>query len=120
MAKLFGKATVRIDGAELIKKQDGKINLGGVKRNVVKGNAVYGFTEEASEPSVEINHFIGAADDIDAINNADDVTVLFELDSGQQYVLAHAWLESPVEISEATDGGSTPLKFVAAKAERVS
>lgn len=119
MSKLFGRATVRIDGRELIKKQDGKLNLGGVNRNVVKGNEVYGYSEEPMEASIEINHFIAAGTDLDALNTASDITALFECDSGQQYVLAHAWLEAPVEIDEATDGGSTALKFVAPKAERV-
>lgn len=120
MARLFGKATIRLDGRELIKKQDGKLNLGGVQRHTVKGNEVYGFAEEAMEASIELNHFIGADTDLDALNNASDITGLFQCDSGQQYVLAHAWLESPVEIDEATDGGSTALKFVAPKAERVA
>lgn len=120
MARLFGKATIRLDGRELIKKQDSTFSPGGVNRNVVKGNEVYGFAEEAMEASVELNHFINRDTDIDAINNADDITVLVELDSGQQYVLAHAWLEAPLSIGEATDGGSTSIKFVAPKAERVA
>jgi len=117
--KLFGKATVRFDGEELIKKQDGSIDLGGVNRHPVKGNDVYGFTEEAQEASVELNAFIASNTNLEKIRNADDVTVLFTLDSGQQYVLAHAWLESPPKVSEATDGGTTSLKFTAVKAELV-
>ncbi len=118
--KLFGKATVRIDGQELIKAQDASFDLGGVQRNTVKGNAVYGFAEAAMEASVDINVFVASTTDLDAIASGDDVTVLFSADSGQQYVLAHAWLETPPKLTEATDGGKVPLKYVAPSAEKVS
>lgn len=118
--KLFGKATVRVDGQERIKAQDATCDIGGVQRNTVKGNDVYGFAEQAMEATVEINAFVDSATDLDAIAAGDDVTVLFSADSGQQYVLAHAWLESPPKMSEGTDGGKVPLKYVAVSAEKVS
>ncbi|MGH6714746.1 MAG: phage tail tube protein [Bradyrhizobium sp.] len=117
--KMHSKITVRVDGNELIKKQDGTLDLGGTQRNTVKGNDVYGYSEEAMPASVEINAFIAAATDLETIRNAADVTVLATLDSGQQYVLSHAWLETPPKISEATDGGSMPLKFISITAEAV-
>src|SRR5690625_4449565 len=117
--KMQSKITVLVDGQTLPKKQDGTLSLGGVNRNTVKGIDVYGFAEEAVEASVQINAFIGSQTDFETLPAAEDVTVLAQLDSGQQYVLAHAWLENPPEAGEATDGGSTPLKFVAVKAEPV-
>jgi hypothetical protein len=118
--KLFGKATVRIDGQELIKSQDAKFMLGGTVRNTVKGNEVYGYSEEAQEASVEINAFIASGTDLDKIASGTDVTVLVSLDSGQQYVMSHAWLETPPDVSEATNGGKTTLKYVATSAENVA
>lgn len=119
MAKMFGKAEVKVDGQTLLVDENSKLMTGGTKRNVVKGNGVYGYAEETMEASVDLNVFIDANTDLDAINNMTDVTVMFQCDSGQTYVLPHAWLESPVEPGAATSGGKTPLKFVAAKAERV-
>ncbi|MCP1375392.1 phage tail tube protein [Dyella lutea] len=119
MAKMFGKATVKVDGQTLLTDDASKLMTGGVKRNVVKGNEVHGYAEEAVEASVEMNVFINADTDLDAINNMADVTMMFQCDTGQTYVLPHAWLESPVEPGAATSGGKTPLKFVAAKAEPV-
>lgn len=119
MAKMFGKAEVKVDGQALFVDESSKLMTGGVKRNTVKGDSVYGYAEETMEASVELNVFIGANTDIDAINAMDDVTVMFKCDTGQTYALAHAWLESPVEPAAATSGGKTPLKFVAPKAERV-
>lgn len=119
MAKMFGKAEVKVDGQTLYTDENSKLTTGGKKRNTVKGNRVYGFAEETMEASVELNIFIDANTDIDAINAMDDVTVMFKCDTGQTYVLAHAWVESPLEPAAATSGGKTPVKFVAPKAERV-
>lgn len=120
MAKQLGKVTIKLDGQTLPKKQSATFNPGGTKRNTVKGNDIYGYSEEAMEATVDIDQFIGSATDLDAINAASDVTLLVSLDTGQQYVLAHAWLESPPDVTEATDGGSTKLKFVAISSEKVS
>lgn len=119
MAKMFGKATVKVDGQAMLVDDASKLMTGGNKRNVVKGTEVYGYAEEAMEASVDINVFIDANTDLDAINAMADVTVMFQCDSGQTYVLPHAWLESPVEPGAANNGGKTQLKFLAAKAERV-
>jgi hypothetical protein len=120
MAKMFGKAEVSSDGQRLLVDDASKLNLGGVKRNTVKGTEVYGYAEEAQESSVEVNVFIGADTDLDAINNTTDATITFKCDSGQCWVLPHAWLESPVEAGAKNTGGQAQLKFVAAKAERVA
>lgn len=117
--KLFGKATVQVDGRELIKKQDARFNPGGVNRNTVKGNEVYGFAEEAVEATIDINAFIDPTTDLETILAGDDVTILFTADSGQQYVMPHAWLVNPPEVSEGNDGGSMPLKYASAKSEAV-
>lgn len=120
MAKMFGKAKVSSDGQQLLVSEDSKLNLGGNKRNVVKGTEVYGYAEETMEATVDCNVFIDGNTDLDALNNTTDATIMFTCDTGQSYVLAHAWLETPVEASAATSGGKTALKFVSAKAQRAS
>lgn len=119
MAKMFGKATVKVDGQAMLVDDASKLSTGGNKRNVVKGTDVYGYAEEVMEARVEMNVFISSQTDIDAINAMTDVTVMFQLDSGQTRVLPHAWLESPLEPTAANNGGKTPLVFVAAKSERI-
>jgi post-segregation antitoxin (ccd killing protein) len=119
MAKMFGKAKVTVDGQLLLTAEDAKLNLGGNKRNVVKGNQVYGYAEETMEATVECNVFIDASLNLDTLNNTTDATIMFQCDSGQTYALAHAWLESPVEAAAANSGGKTALKFAAPSAEQV-
>ena len=120
MAKMFGKAKVSVDGQQLLVAQDAKLNLGGVKRNTVKGTEVYGYAEEPQEAMVECNVYIDSSIDLDALNATTDATIMFSCDTGQVYVLAHAWLESPVEAASANNGGKTALKFASAQAQRVS
>ncbi|WP_424682916.1 phage tail tube protein [Frateuria sp. YIM B11624] len=120
MAKMFGKAEVSVDGQRLLVDDSSKLNLGGVNRNVVKGTEVYGFAEETMESTVDVSVFIGADTDLDALNNISDATITFKCDSGQCYVLPHAWNATTVEAGAATNGGKTTLKFCSAKAERVA
>ncbi|MGH8426382.1 MAG: phage tail tube protein [Gammaproteobacteria bacterium] len=117
--KLFGRAVVAYDGNQLRVDKGAKLNTGGIKRNTVVGMQVEGFAEEAVEASVEVSIFMDASTDLDALNAAEDVTVLFTADSGQQYVLSHAWLAEPTEATAATDGGKVPLKFCSASAEKL-
>lgn len=113
MSKLFGKAQVAVDGQQLLVNQDAKLNLGGVARNVVKGNKVYGFSEEAMESTVDISVYIDANTNLDVLNNISDSTITFKADTGQTYVLAHAFLITPVELGANAKGGTATLKFAA-------
>lgn len=119
MAKMFGKATISVDGQQLLVSEDSKLNLGGVKRNTVKGNGVYGYAEEAMEATVEAHAYIDSTASLDLWNGISDATILFQCDTGQTYVLPHAWLADPVEATAANNGGKATLKFAAASAEAV-
>lgn len=120
MAQLFGRARVTVDGQQLLVDNDAKLNLGGVNRNTVKGTAVYGYAEETMEATVECSVFVDGTTDLDALNATSDATIQFACDTGQQYVLAHAWLTKPVEAASAKDGGKVKLSFAASSAERVA
>jgi hypothetical protein len=119
MAKMFGRAKVTVNGQEMLVENDSSLDTGGVKRNTVKGDRVYGFAEETAEAMVEMHTYIDANTDIDALNAMSDVTVLFQLDTGQNYVLPHAWLAEPVKPTAANNGGKATLKFAAASAEKM-
>lgn len=119
MAKLFGKAKVAVDGQYLLVDQDAKLNLGGVSRNVVKGNDVYGYSEEAMEATIDISFYLDANTNLDTLNNISDSTVTFQADTGQTYVLAHAFRTQPVELGANAKGGKATLKLAAPTAVQV-
>ena len=110
MSKILGRATVRVNGQELLIDNGAKLNLGGVQRNTVKGTTVHGFVEEAMEPFIECSASVTRGQDLRAFDT-EDATVLFEADTGQAYVIPNAWLESPIEVT-AQEGGRVPLKYV--------
>lgn len=119
MAKMFGKATVSVNGQQLLVAESSKLNLGGVKRATVKGNGVYGYAEETMEATVECEVYVDSTLNLDLLNNMADGTVQFSCDTGQVYVLPHAWMVDPVEASAANNGGKVKVKFAAAQAEQV-
>lgn len=117
--KIFGKAQVTYDGNQLRIDKGASLDLGGTQRNEVVGVEVEGYAEEAKPAMVECEAFVDANFDLDAVAAADDVTVLFTMDTGQRYVLAHAWLQNTPKASAASQGGKVPLTFVAAKSEKL-
>jgi hypothetical protein len=118
MAKVFGKATVKVDGGVLLIDNGAKLNLGGVTRKTVKGTEVHGYAEEAMESSVEVAMTVTPQTSLQALADIDDASVTFEADTGQVYILNHAWLEAPPEMTGG-DGGKVPLKFVALACEEM-
>lgn len=114
---LFGKAKVTADGQEMLVNDKSKLTLAGVKRHTVKGPRVYGFAEEVCEAMVDMTVFVDPNTDLDQINGMNDVTILFQADTGQSYVLPHAWLVDQVAAESATSGGTVPLKFAAITSE---
>lgn len=119
MSKLFGKAQVAVDGQQLLADQDAKLSLGGVSRNVVKGNGVYGYSEESMEATIDVSAYIDANTDLDQLNAINDSTITFTADTGQTYVLAHAFLTTPVDLGANPKGGKTTLKFAAPTAVKL-
>lgn len=116
MAKVLGRATVKVDGDVLLIDNGAKFNLGGVTRKIVKGTEVHGFAEESVEPSIEVVATVNGKTSLARWGKIENATVTFEADTGQIWSLANAWLEAPPEVT-AGEGGKVTLKFVAAKAE---
>lgn len=116
--KTLGRATVRVDGEELLIDNGASFNPGGVNRNVVKGTKVHGFAEESMEASVECSMTMTRDTDLKKIAAIENATVTFEADTGQTYVLSNAWLES-LPVATAQEGGRIPLKFVSRQSEQI-
>lgn len=117
--KVFGQATVKVDGATLLIDRDAALDFGGVKRNVVKGTIVQGYAEEAMEASVDVKATIDSKASLAQWAAINAATVTFEMDTGQVYSLANAWLEEPPKATGG-DGGKVPLKFVSDRCEEIS
>lgn len=117
--KVLGIATVKVDGDVLLVDNGAKLNVGGVTRKTVKGTAVHGYAEEAMESFVEVTASMHAETRLKKLAAMSDVSVTFEADTGQTYILNHAWLENPPEPT-AGEGGKIPLRFVARSCEELT
>lgn len=118
-AAMFGKAKVMADGNELLVDDKSELTLAGFTNHTVKGPRVYGFAQEAQEGKVQMTVYVDANTDFDLINGMTDVTILFQCDSGQAYVLPHAWLVNPVKAKAATNGGTLTLEFASKTTEKI-
>lgn len=118
MSQTLGRATIKFNG-KVIKSQAGaKLNPGGFERKIVKGDSIHGFSEEVAEPYIEGEYSVTRDTSVKEINEARDVTVIFETDIGRSWVLRNAWLEKPGDIS-AQEGGKVPFKFIGMTCEEM-
>jgi len=114
--KHTGRAWIFVDGQLYESGDDAKLSGAvGIKRNIVKGAEIYGFTEEIVEASVEASFFHGNGLSLAAFRTMDDVTITFQCDSGATYTLANAWFADGKELG-AKDG-KVGVTFTAKKAD---
>lgn len=115
--QVLGRAYIKA-GGELLRTETGaKIDLGGVTRTPVTGPAgVHGFAEKVKEAMLECEVVLAKGDSLDKFRQMTDVTVTFEADTGQVYVIRNAWCMEPPVVTEG-EGGKIPLKFVGPQAE---
>lgn len=118
MAKIFGRAFIRVNGATLASMPgSGKIDPGGVERSPVVGDSGFlGYTEKPVHGEVECDIAVDANTDIGALNKTTDASITFECDSGQVFVMRNASLATPVK-AQSGDGKAS-VKFIGSPAEQ--
>ena len=119
MSKVTGRVTLKVNGDILLNKSGWTFNPGGVNRNSVNGDTgVHGFAEETrqSRAAGNITH-TEALDLVSASKNWVDVTLLFETDTNQSYVVRGAWLTEPLELTAGE--GETSVAFEGPAAEKL-
>ena len=100
-SKLFGKATLKVNGKALRSKAGASLDIGGVARNTQSWSGGRGFTEEDVPSKLEAEFVFGEGDTI-ADFEAVDAVAEFKCDTGQTYVIPRCWrTTTPV----LTDGG---------------
>lgn len=113
----LGKAFVKSNGSLFESLPGAKIDIGGVTRNPVVGsNSVHGYAEQVKEATVECEISFGPDTRLVEIAAMSDVTINFECDTGQVYVVRNAWLVEPPVLTEG-EGGKVPLKFAGPPAD---
>lgn len=104
--KTFSKAKVTMDGKVILARDSMAFDPGGVERAVQKSMAgIDGFSETTKEASLELDFSLLKGMSIDDFRNADDVTLVIELDTDQTYVMRNAWCVNPPPISAGSSAG---------------
>lgn len=107
MAKILGRATIKMDGALLLTHPGASLQLGGVNRTTRTGNSVHGYSEQVQQARLECQVSLTGQTPLSAIRAAADVTVTFECDTGQTYVVSPAWLVEQPTITDGPDSNVT-------------
>lgn len=119
MTKKLGKAWLKVDGGALETLPGASIDIGGDERTTVVGsNAVLGFTEKPKQSIVECEVAVGTGTSLAAYRSMTDVTITFEADTGQTWVVRNAWQTNTPKATEG-DGGKVALKFEGPAAEEM-
>jgi len=120
MAKKLGKAIIKVDGKVLESLPGAKLDIGGDERTTVVGaSSVQGFYETPKPSKLECEISVGSATRLADMRSWDNVTIGFETDTGQLYVIQGAWLTNTPEMT-ASEGGKVPLTFEGPPAEEMS
>ena len=107
--QVTGVVFVNLDGKLLRSKEGAKLNLGGKERTPIVGHAVYGYSEKVAPATVECTLSHTADTDLIALNNTTNSTLVFETDTGKSYLITHAFLTKPPELTGGE--GDTAIEF---------
>ena len=115
MSKLYGKAKITVGGVFADTYQGVVFNPGGTKRNEAVGTFNTNYTEENAPAKLEFEASIKQNSSIKDFDLA-DTTVQIEFDSGQHYVMNHAFR---TEVPDLNDTGKTKYTFMSNAATEI-
>lgn len=119
MAKKLGKVTIKANGRMFESKKGATLDIGGVTRSPVEHDQGTGdFSEEPRGSQVECTTPFGRDTSLTEIAAMDNVTLTFECDTGQTYVIAGAYNDGNPALTGG-DGGEVKCVFYGPAAEEM-
>lgn len=117
--QVAGQARVKVSGGLLETDGETTLELGGVKRDSVKGDYQASAFREETEPSkVEISILMKAGVSLKAIQAIAGETLTVEFDTGTTYVIPDAYCAEPPSVTQKD--GKAKLVFMGAPAEELA
>jgi len=108
MAQVAGIIKVYVNNALYRTLEGAKLMMGGDKREMVSGHAVYGHKVTAVMPGGVETKIVHTSDvDLDEIRSIANATIRYECDNGSVYTIADATLTEVIEM----ENGEISLKF---------
>ena len=118
MAQITGRVWLSLDGKLLRSQRGATLNFGGITREAVTGNEVYGYTEKIEAPTIECTLLDTKDLSLVELQQTTDATVRFETDTGKVYVLQEAFVTDALQLSG--DGGEVRCNFAGTRAEELT
>ena len=118
MPQFLGRATIRANGQVIETAKGATLDIGGTKANPVTVGRVVGWAEETVPAMVECETTLRAGMSLETFRRMAGVTVIFECDTGQRYVINDAFVTDTPTMKDG-EGGNVTLKFAGPQAEEV-
>jgi len=115
--KVWGQSRIKVDGRVYDTEGKSTLELGGIARDAVEADFEAGhFTEKTVPGKIECSVLVTAGISLGELQAIDDATVTMEADTGQTYVIRHAYVSETVSVSE----GKAKLVFMGPPAEEMA
>lgn len=97
--QITGRATVQVDGERLLTENGATLDPGGTSREAVTGGGeVQGYRESDSAPSLSVPVRHHKEVNLKRLNELIDATVIFETDTGRQWILRGAFTTNTLSL----------------------
>lgn len=119
MGMTHSKAYIKTDGALLETMPGAKLDMGGNERTPVEGgNAMLGYSEKIKPGMLTCEIVLKQGTSLAKLSKIVDATITYEADTGQTYVIRHAYCAKTLSVT-AGDGGKVALEFCGDPAEEM-
>jgi hypothetical protein len=110
-----GVAYIRVNGRELETMEGASFTPSGTTREDVTGSRVYGWKGKPRAAKVECKIPGGGDIGLDEIITWSNITVEFEADTGETWLMANAWQSDDAK----NDGGEISISLTAKESKRI-
>lgn len=118
MARVLGKAVIRVDGEDIRSYPGADLDIGGHTREARVGHVFHGYSEGEKQSELTCEIDLDANRSLARIRAWSDVTIVFETDVGPDFIINNAFLTTPPTVSDGTDS-KVSLSFAGPPAEEL-
>lgn len=105
MGKALGVVKLKLDGTLVHSKPGASIDIGGPVRSAVESDQPGYYSETNKGSRIEADLVVDKDFSADDLRRMDDITATFEADTGQSWVVNHAYVAESGPITGGNSGG---------------
>lgn len=118
MAQFLGRAKIQANGTVIDSAPGATLDLGGIANKPVVFGSRVGRVEEFKNSTITLETGVEAGRSLDELQNLKDATVIFECDTGQQYIVRNAFRGETLNMKDG-DGGNLAVQIYGDPAEEL-